>query len=256
MKQLLNPLYLLWLIALWVIAFNQQTFGQTVSISNIEFVDNQVHLTYNLEDSIVGRYYSIRLYSSEDNFINPLQKVSGEIGLEIKPGFSKKVIWDASKELGSSFDGKVALEVRGRVFVPFINMEGFEDIQTIKRQRDYNIIWTGGRPQNILNFNLYKGEQKVQTFANIANVGHYNLQLPAHTKPGKNYRFVVSDIKNKDEVVRTAEFRVKRKIPLVVKIVPAAILTSAIAYFASQSSSSSSTETTPDKSIPDPILPN
>lgn len=253
MKQLSKHLHHAVMIFGIVVIFKQNTEAQSVKITNIEFTDNQVHVTYDLEDSIVGRYYSIRLYSSEDNFLNPLEQGIGEIGMEIKPGSNKKITWDAKKELGSSFNGKVALELRGRVFVPFINMEGFEDIQTMKRKRDYNIIWTGGRPQNILNFNLYKGEQKVQTFANIANVGHYKMQLPAHTKPGKDYRFVIADTKNKDEVVRTAEFRVKRKVPLVLKIVPAAILSGAIIYFAGQSPSSSAPT---EFSIPDPILPN
>ncbi|MEO9966924.1 MAG: hypothetical protein ABJF11_14095 [Reichenbachiella sp.] len=251
MKQLSKRIYLLLMALALVIIISLKGQAQTIQITNIEFDQNKVHLTYNLEDSIIGRYYTIRLYSSEDNFLNPMQQVSKEVGMEIKPGYSKVLTWDAGKELGSSFNGKVALELRGRVFIPFINMEGFEDIQTLKRKRDYNIIWTGGRPQNILNFNLYKGDKKVQTFANIANVGHYKLHLPTHTKPGKDYRFVVADTKNTDEVIRTAVFRVKRKVPLVLKIVPAAILSGAILYFASQSSSSNT-----EFSIPDPILPN
>lgn len=254
MKQLTQRIYQSLVIFGLVVNFNQNTEAQSVNITNIEFNDNKVHVTYDLEDSIVGRYYSIRLYSSEDNFLNPLEQGKGEIGMEIKPGTGKKITWDARKELGSGFKGKVSLELRGRVFVPFINMEGFEDIQTIKRKRDYNIVWTGGRPQNILNFNLYKGEQKVQTFANIANVGHYKMQLPVHTKPGKDYRFVIADTKNKDEVVRTGQFRVKRKVPLILKIVPAAILSGAIFYFAGQSSSSAAPGE--EFSIPDPILPN
>lgn len=253
MKQLFKRIFpiSIWLVLGLITGYKAQS--QQVEITNIEYTDNKVEVTYNLLDSIVGRYYTIRLYSSKDNFLNPLEKVSGEVGMEIKPGSTKKITWDASHELGSSFKGKVALELRGRVFVPFINMEGFEDIQVMKRKRDYNIIWTGGRPQNILNFNLYKGEQKVQTFANIANVGHYKLQLPAHTKPGKDYRFVIADTKNKDEVVRTGQFRIKRKVPLIIKIVPAAIVAGAIVYFSGQSSASAGS---PEFTIPDPILPN
>ncbi|MEO9965047.1 MAG: hypothetical protein ABJF11_04615 [Reichenbachiella sp.] len=252
MKRLLKN-YGLVAVMLLLSGIWQKADAQTIQITNIEFDQNQVHLTYNLEDSIVGRYYTIRLYSSEDNFLNPLEKVSKEVGMEIKPGYGKELIWDAGKEFGSSFNGKVALEIRGRVFIPFINMEGFEDIQILKRRRDYNIIWTGGRPQNILNFNLYKGDKKVQTFPNIANVGHYKLHLPAHTKPGKDYRFVIADTKNTDEVVRTSQFRVKRKVPLVLKFVPVAILGGAVAYFLGKSPSSNSTS---EFSIPDPISPN
>lgn len=237
------------LALLLIILLSQSMQAQTVEITNIEFSQNKVHLTYSLQDTIIGRYYSIRLYSSEDNFLNPLNEVSLEVGMEIPPGTNKKIIWDAQKELGADFDGKVALEIRGRIFVPFINMEGFEEIKTLKRKRPHNVIWTGGRPQNILNFNLYRGEKKVMTFANIANVGHYKLELPGHVRPGKNYRFLVSDTKNSDEVVQTGTFRVKRKIPLVIKVIPAILAIGAAKYFVSSSGNT-------DNPIPNPVLPN
>ena len=51
-------------------------------------------------------------------------------------------------------------------------------------------------------------------------MGHYKLTLPKDVKPGKDYRFRISDTKNKDEVVYTGTFIVKRKTPLIVKILP------------------------------------
>lgn len=76
---------------------SQLSRAQTVAIANIEFAQNQVHLTYNFLDSVVGRYYTIRLYSSEDNFLNPMEEVSAEVRMEIKPGMNKILTWKASK---------------------------------------------------------------------------------------------------------------------------------------------------------------
>ncbi len=223
---------------------------QVIEISNVEFSQNKIHISYHLNDTTVGRYYSVRVYSSKDNFLNPLKNISGDAGIEIAPGANKVIVLDAMQEFGIGFNDKVELEVRGRTFVPFINMDGFEDIKTLKRKREYNITWSGGRPQNILNFDLYKGEEKVMTFPNIANVGHYKMQLPKHTKPGKDYRFTVTDIKNKDEAVRTGTFRIKRKIPLAMKVISAFAVAGAAQYLLTNLRSSEG------NFIPDPISPN
>jgi hypothetical protein len=79
-----------------------------------------------------------------------------------------------------------------------------------------------------LNFDLYNGEKKVHTFPNLANVGHYSFEFPPHIKPNKNYRFRISDTKNKEEVIYTEPFKIKRKIPLLLKVIP----TLAIGYAA------------------------
>ncbi len=191
-----------------------QVFGQELIVKNIEYKNNLVELTYNIQDTLVGRYYTVRLYSSYDNFLSPLKDVTGDVGLEIKPGGDRVITWDAAKELGSSFSGSVSLELRGRIYVPFINIDWFEDIKSLKQKHKYNITWTGGRPTNILNFDLYRGDTKITTFPNVANVGHYELMLPKQVPPGKNYRFRISDSKNKDEVVFSHPFRIKRSIPL------------------------------------------
>ena len=41
-----------------------------------------------------------------------------------------------------------------------------------------------------------------------------------YIKPGKNYRFRISDSKNEDEVVFTNRFVIKRRVPLFLKALP------------------------------------
>ncbi|ELR68711.1 hypothetical protein C900_05894 [Fulvivirga imtechensis AK7] len=171
------------------------------------------------------------------------------MGLEVKPGYSKKIIWQPSRDLGDKFNGKVALEVRSKLFIPFVNMEGFEETEVLKRTREYKIAWTGGHPQNVLNFDLYKGDEKILTYPNIANAGHYTLIVPAYVRPGKDYWFKVSDAKNKEEVVYTERFRIKRKIPLIAKIIPMAVMAGAGYYFLQPKGNV-------DNTIPDALLPD
>ena len=239
------------LLACCCLLISLHGFSQSVFIDNIAVSNGKVNIKYHLNDSVVGRYYTVRLYSSQDNFLNPLNELSGEVGMEIAPGPNRVLSWDAEKELGSSFNGEISLELRARVYIPFINVDDFEDVKTLTRRRKENLTWTGGRPSNILNFNLYRGEEKVTTFSNIANVGHYELELPIHIKPGKGYYFLISDIKNKDEVVRTSEFKIKRKVPLLIQALPVVALAGAATLVAPSDGVGEV-----DNSIPDPILPS
>jgi len=233
----------------WMIAAACATKAQSIELRSIEFVKNKMVIHYDLVDSVEGRFYSIRLYSSADGFLNAMQKILGDAGLEVKPGKDKRIEWSLGDELGTTFEGKVAVEIRGRQFIPFINTEGINVYKVFKRKRSYDLTWSGGTPQNILNFDLMKGDQKVMSFPNIANVGHHAFEFPTYVKPGKNYHLKISDSKNKEEEVKTTAFRIKRKIPLVVKALPVIALGVGVYFIATHKSSGG------EEPIGDPITP-
>ncbi|MCU0420770.1 MAG: GPI anchored serine-threonine rich family protein [Cyclobacteriaceae bacterium] len=193
--------------------------AQEFTINRLELSEGKVVIHYDLRDTVAGRSYTINTYASLDNFVTPLQKITGDVGTEVKPGLGRKITWDAPAELGPSFVGKVSLEIRGRVFVPFIKLDRFEDYKTFKRGKPYTIAWNGGRSSTIMNWDLYRGEEKVATFPNVANSGNYDLVVPTTVKPG-TYRLKIADSKNKDEVIYTNNFKVKRKFPLLAKVIP------------------------------------
>jgi len=235
---------LLWLLAL---VGCHSALAQDFTVKRVELAQGKVNIYYEIVDTL-ARSYSINVYASRDNFIAPLEKISGDAGLEVRAGKDKKIVWDAPAELGPTFDGKIALEVRGRVYIPFVRFERFEEYKAIKRGKPYNINWTGGTPQNILLFELYRGGKKVSSFTDIANTGKYILTIPKNTKPGKNYKFKISDSKNKDEVVYTDTFAVKPKTPFVVKLIPV-LGVGALVYFLTGG-------TDEPNRIPDPVNPN
>jgi len=243
----IKPLLVICLLG-WMIICPRFTKAQSIELRNIEFLKGKMVIRYDLIDSVEGRSYSIRLYSSADGFLNALQKIIGDAGLEVKPGKNKTIEWTLAEELGATFEGKLAIEIRGREFIPFINTENINAYKVFKRKRSYNLTWSGGTPQNILNFDLMKGDKKVMSFPNIANVGHHAFEFPTYVKPGKDYRFKISDSKNKEEEVKTNTFRIKRKVPLVVKALPV-IAIGALAYVLVSKPSSG------EDPIPLPITP-
>ncbi|MEP4092503.1 MAG: hypothetical protein ABJM00_08105, partial [Reichenbachiella sp.] len=158
------------LIALSVLfALSGQMHAQNLKISSVSLKGNDVIINYDLLDENLEHKYTLSLYSSQDNFVQPLKMVEGDIGIDQKIGGNKSVVWHAKDELGEQFKGDVSLEVKGRIYIPFVTLDNFADISSIKRGKDYNVTWTAGRGSNVLTFDVFdkKGEI-VHTYTNIA----------------------------------------------------------------------------------------
>lgn len=188
--------------------------AQEIKINNVILSGGEVQLYYNLIDERIDRSYSVSLYSSKDNFIQPMEFVSGDVGIDIPVGENKVVVWDALSELGEDFDKGISLELKGNYYIPFITLDGLESGKIFKRGKANDLAWSGGRGDNILNFELYKGDNLVKSFEERPNNGNTSITFPIKVRPGKDYRFRISDSNNRDEVVFSEPFIIKRKIPL------------------------------------------
>lgn len=206
------------LLLLILLVSTFQIYAQEVRIKKVEIQTNgDIVVSYNLLDDQLDRKYALYLYASTDNYIQPLEKVTGDVGVNLAVGENKQITWHAKEELGDGFKGSIALELKGNIYIPFITLDGFDDYKVLKRGKSYDITWTGGRGDNILNFELYQGDEKIVVFEERPNVGNTSMTIPKDVKPG-TYRFKISDSRNRDEVVFTGDFIVKRKIPLVATI--------------------------------------
>jgi len=139
-----NPIFSVRLVIVCLILLVPfRSFCQEISIKKIELEGTDVFINYSLNDSTPGRTFVVNLYSSKDNFVYPLQKVTGDIGIEIKPGVNKVVSWHAGEEFGNDFEGKITFEIRSKVYVPFLTLKEF-DYKKLKRATNYEITWSGG----------------------------------------------------------------------------------------------------------------
>lgn len=216
--------------------------AQEIELNRVFVKDGKVHFNYNLHDQEANKKYQLRLYGSQDNFISPLNFVKGDVGLEVSPGQNKEIVWNASEALGPDFNGQMSFELRARVYVPFVSLNDFNEFKVMKRSLDYEITWTGGRSTNVLTIDLYKGEQKMVSYPNIANAGNYTLEIPRSLKPGKDYRMKISDKNNKDEVVFSDYFTVKRRIPVLLQSVPGLIVVAGVYFLVTQTQPQSPAE--------------
>src|ERR1043166_9074135 len=106
-------------LTLVAIALSFSAMAQTVTIKKVELAGDKVLVYFDLDDSNASHEFALNMYASRDNFTVPLAKVKGDVGQEIKPGPNKKIEWRIIEEYGG-YKGKLALEIRGNVYVPFV----------------------------------------------------------------------------------------------------------------------------------------
>ena len=214
------------LLPLFVFSF-MMSQAQTVTIKKVELAGDKIIVYYDLEDSNPNNEYKLDLYTSKDNFIAPLTKVKGKIGPEIKPGVDHKVEWSVIEEYGP-YKGKLSLEIKGKVYIPFVKLQNFDTEKSYKRGTSHNLAWKPGN-SNPITIELFKGGQRVGGDANIPNNGSHSLYVPSNAKPGKDYRLKITDTRNSEDVIYTDYFQVKPKVPLLVKLLPVLVVGGAAA---------------------------
>lgn len=228
--------------------------AQTVAIKKVELAGDKVIVHYDLEDSNPNNEYKLDLYSSKDNFIAPLTKVKGNVGLEVKPGVDRKIEWNIIEEYGP-YKGKLSLEIKGKVYIPFVKLQNFNTKKSYKRGSNNNVGWKPGN-NNPINIELFKGGQRVAGDMNMPNNGSHTLYIPSKSKPGKDYRLKITDSRNSEDVIYTDYFRVKPKVPLLVKLLPVlAIGGAAAALGGGGETGGGTTGGTTDDAIPLPPFP-
>jgi hypothetical protein len=226
------------------------TQAQTVSIKNVELAGEKIIVHYDLEDGNPNNSYKLDLYASRDNYAAPLAKVKGDIGMEVKPGVDRKIEWNIREELGG-YKGRIALEIRGKVYIPFVKLQNFDAEKSYKRGKSYNMAWKPGST-NPINIELYKGGQRISGEMNQPNNGGHTFYIPAQAKKGSDYRIKVTDTKSSEDVLYTSEFKVKPKVPLLVKILPVLAIGGAAAALSGGGGEPTGSDT---GAIPLPALP-
>lgn len=229
-------------------------YAQQISLEWIELSGNKVIIHYDLIDNNPNHQYMINLYSSQDKFTNPITKVSGDVGQDVRPGEDKAITWDITRELGV-FKGRLTFEIRGRVFIPFVRLQPFDKGETFVRGKTYPLNWTSGNLSGQVNIELYKGQTRIPIENGMANVGKYEWNIPSGLKPGSDYTLRFTNTKDLNDYVVSMPFTIKAKYPLAAKIGLAVTAGAGITFMLL--SGGDTPTTTPDQSLPpNPGKPN
>jgi hypothetical protein len=233
------------------------SYAQKIAVKKIEMAGEKIIVHYDLDDGNPNNEYQISLYSSRNAFNAPVAKVTGDVGSDVKIGLNKKIIWNVKEELGP-YKGKLTLEVRGKVYVPIVRLNNISTKSKFKRGKSHAITWRAGN-SNAIHVELYKGGQRVAGELNQPNNGSFNLFVPQHAAIGNDYSLKITDSRNSESVVQSEPFSVTRKVPLLLKVVPAVAVAAVIGVIATSGGGSKdpgpSGGETPGE-IPTPGFPN
>jgi hypothetical protein len=230
--------------------------AQNVNIRQVELAGEKIIIHYDLEDANTNHEFLLNVFSSKDNFTAPLAKVTGDVGQEVKPGTNKKITWDIIREYGG-YKGKLALEIRGKAYVPFVKLQNFETEKAYKRGKTYMLTTKVGNT-NPINVELYKGGERISSETNHPNNGSYALSIPSNAKKGDDYRLKITDAKSTDDVIYSPFFKVRPKLPLLLKVLPIVVIGGAVAALGGggKKDNGGGSSSSGGSKLPDPPLPN
>lgn len=248
----MKSLFIKILVATVALLWCGRAFTQSVAISWIEIAGSKIIVHYDLETANPNHEFTINLFSSKDNFAAPLTKVTGDVGNEIKPGKDKKIVWDVVAELGN-YKGDLELEIRGKLYAPFMKLTSFDTSKKYKRGRTYPLVWTSGNKGGQVDIELYDGQTRVHSDRGVPNTGKFEWVIPGNVKPGGDYRLKFTDTRNREEVIFTQPFRIVPRTPLPVKILGGLILVGGVVVGLSGGGESGPSG---PASLPDPPPPN
>lgn len=203
--------------------------AQNVENVKIQIDGRKVIAHFSLTSPNSEGLFATSLYSSYDNYNQPLVEVTGDVGIEISPGEGKTIVWDAGKELGE-FNDKIAIEIRARFYVPFVKLLSPVEGSVFKRGKEGSIEWSGGSASTDLRIELFKDGQRLKSVATTPNTGTYRWNVPANLKPASGYYLKLSDSRNPEDAVQTSVFSIGRKFPTGLKV-GALVLVGAVVYF-------------------------
>ena len=191
-------------------------FAQSIQNLNATFSSTgKVLLSYDVVGAKPNQSFSLDLYSSHNNFSTPLKHVSGDIGKNIPTGTGKKVNWDAAAELGN-FNGQVTFKVKGEMIPLAFELKGPVNGASARRGKNMNILWEGGKPDQVVLFELLKDNNRVLSLGETKNSGQYAWRIPKKFAKGTYSIKLTAG----QEVKQSALFKVKARIPMLVKLLP------------------------------------
>jgi hypothetical protein len=197
-------------------------YAQRASIKKVELAGEKIIVYYDLEDSNPGNEYQINLYASQSNFATALTKVKGDVGNEVKAGSNKKIEWSIREELGP-YKGKLALEIRGKMFIPIAKINSISEGDKFKRGKNHLLTWKPGN-SNPVNIELLKNGTPINSQVNQPNSGSYSFFIPQTAVVGNDYTVRITDTKDLENSITSRPFTVSRKVPLLLKVLPIVVV--------------------------------
>ncbi len=224
-------------------------YGQTLENVKASFDGEHMVISYDLNNPDANQKFKIALYSSHDNYTTPIANNTGDIGENVLPGKSKKVVWTVRNSLPSDFDKDITMKVKASKVVVVSKLALTPLSKTaFKNGQSVDVQWQGGKPTDKINIALYKdGALQQKVAENVSNNKSYTWSVPKGVK-GKGYSLHISDATDQST---SQVFSIKPKLPLLYIIVPVVLVGGLVAILAGGGTETTTTES----DLPGPVKP-
>lgn len=217
-------------LILFIIGAFSSVHGQELDSIAMSFEDGKVIVKYDFLEGEEGVDYELYLFGSHDNFMEPLQYTTGDVGKRVQIGTGKVIYWDAKTELGN-FKGDFSLKIKGAPYIPFVDFSNISSELKIKRGESFKIEWESSEKVDQVLLKIQRNGVPISDPLIIDNSGSFSWDIPTNLKAGKGYTVQILDTKNLLREETSEGFVIRRKIPLTYKIIPAALIAGTVAYF-------------------------
>lgn len=204
--------------------------GQIVDHVVSSFDGERVTVAYNLKSKKTDERFHVLVYGSHDNY-NQQLVVAGDAGEHVAPGEGKQIVWEAKRDLPSSFNGDVQIKIKV-IPQPAPSALTFQPLAltTYKKGRTVSIKWNGGNPADKLTLELYQDNKRNQLIASaMDNDGNHDWKIPMNVK-GKNYSFRLVNISNTAQQAESDTFNIKSKTPAIAIIGPVVLVGAGVTF--------------------------
>jgi len=217
-------------------------------------------ITYDLSGTKPEERFSVKLYSSHNSFVTPVQQVTGDVGDNIIAGKDRRIAWSAKSEI-KDFKGNLSFEVRADLIIPAVVPEttpvtpsqfSFGALSSVKRGSNMQINWSGGSNTENVKLELLKEGAPQQTVMNSRNTGSYSWSVPSNMKPG-TYQLKITGTSSN---AVSSGFSIKHKVPTLLKVLPVVVIGGVVAATAGGGGGGGGPTTPPKVDLPIPSEPN
>lgn len=233
-------------ILLLILFFYQSAVSQKVERAAIQQVGDDLIFSFDLmpKESIKERYTIslLALYESDTVILKLKEGSLTEVG----SGKGLQFVVSGRDHLGD-IKGHVDFNVHAKMTYSPIRILSPAEGQSVKIGKDFMINWQGGVIADDYNISLYQSDSLILELIPKTKGNDFTWQVPQQIKRSDNYQIHLTSNNHPNQPEISSEFKIRKNLPIAVKILPLAVLGGVTAYLLS---------TTPDEVtvVPDPPL--
>ncbi len=200
-----------WLSFACLLLFTQ-SYSQEITYVQAAITGDFVTVYYTLECSVPDQVFAIDLYSSQDGYQKPLQRVRGDVGEGVTAGEIRQIEWGINEEFTQHAD-TLTFEVRARQTFAPVSIRFPQALTHLQKGINYRVAWEGGLPDGTLELLLVKEDKILLPIAAVPNVGFYEWTVPRDIPEGHQYRLRIRGKGPRgDYETNSGRFAIKRKV--------------------------------------------